>query len=63
MGIYDREYYREERSRTPSFLPQTVVGAIIAVNVLIWLADFFLCLKSENAPPNHLAERFDGRPC
>jgi len=40
VGIYDRDYYREERASTPSYAPRTVVGAIIAVNVIVWLVDF-----------------------
>jgi membrane associated rhomboid family serine protease len=49
VGIYDREYYRPERPGSPSYLPQTVVGAIIVVNVVIWLADLF-------TPSNWLSE-------
>jgi membrane associated rhomboid family serine protease len=48
VGIYDREYYRQERPKFPSFVPQTVVGAIIAVNVIIWVADFFTLETSTN---------------
>jgi membrane associated rhomboid family serine protease len=42
VGIYDRDYYREERPGS-SFphAPQTVVGWLIAVNVAVWLADAF----------------------
>jgi membrane associated rhomboid family serine protease len=40
VGIYDRDYYRQERSG-PSFpyVPQTVVGWIIGINVALWLVD------------------------
>lgn len=44
MGIYDRDYYRDERrpaSPIASFLPRTAVGAIIAINVIVWLVDQF----------------------
>ena len=42
MGIYDRDYYREEeRPGLSSYVPQSVVVAIIAVNVAFWIADFF----------------------
>ncbi len=41
MGIYDRDYYRQQRPGVASYAPRTVVGAIIVVNVVIWLADFF----------------------
>ncbi|MHC4398214.1 MAG: rhomboid family intramembrane serine protease [Planctomycetota bacterium] len=39
MGIYDRDYYREPQ---PSFSvrgPRTVVGVLILINVLVFLAD------------------------
>ena len=42
MGIYDRDYYRQpERSGLSFRAPHTIVGMIIAVNVGIWLLDFF----------------------
>ena len=41
MGIYDRDYYREEqRPGVSAYTPRTIVGAIIAVNVALWLVDF-----------------------
>ena len=43
MGIYDREYYRDERS-VPSGLRQSnynVVFVLIAINAVIWLVDAF----------------------
>ena len=40
VGIYDREYYREQqRPGFSLYLPRTVVGALIAINVAVWLAD------------------------
>ena len=43
MGIYDRDYYRDEqRPEGLSFrAPRTIVGLIIALNVALWIADFF----------------------
>ncbi|MEN6406678.1 MAG: rhomboid family intramembrane serine protease [Thermoguttaceae bacterium] len=42
VGIYDRDYYRSERSGVlNNYAPHTVVGILIAVNVAVWLADFF----------------------
>jgi membrane associated rhomboid family serine protease len=42
VGIYDRDYFREpERSRLSPYLPHTAVGAIIAINVAVWLVDAF----------------------
>jgi membrane associated rhomboid family serine protease len=42
VGIYDREYYREpQRSGPSSYLPRTVVGALIVINVAVWLIDQF----------------------
>jgi membrane associated rhomboid family serine protease len=42
VGIYDRDYYRQEPS--PGFslrAPHTAIGAIIAINAAIWLVDGF----------------------
>jgi membrane associated rhomboid family serine protease len=43
VGIYDRDYYREEQRQGP-FLhaPTTIVGALIAVNVVLWIADYII---------------------
>jgi membrane associated rhomboid family serine protease len=43
VGIYDREYYRQEERRPGFSLPASwsVVGAIIVVNVAVWVIDFF----------------------
>ncbi len=42
MGIYDRDYYRQQQRPTVSpYLPSSIVGTIIAINVAVWLADFF----------------------
>ena len=37
MGIYDRDYYRDEREGFRFRGPRTVVGALLLVNVAIWL--------------------------
>jgi membrane associated rhomboid family serine protease len=43
VGIYDRDYYRQEQRSSPfSHAPRTVVGWLIAVNVVIWLVDGLL---------------------
>jgi membrane associated rhomboid family serine protease len=42
VGIYDRDYYRQEDQRGFSpHLPHSVVGMLILINVAIWLADAF----------------------
>jgi membrane associated rhomboid family serine protease len=41
MGIYDRDYYREQRPAFSIRAPQTIVGALILVNVAVWILDFF----------------------
>jgi membrane associated rhomboid family serine protease len=45
VGIYDRDYYHT-REQQPSGLslhaPRTIVGALIAVNIALWLADFII---------------------
>jgi membrane associated rhomboid family serine protease len=42
MGIYDRDYYREEQRGVAMRGPRTVVGALILVNVVLYLADGLL---------------------
>jgi membrane associated rhomboid family serine protease len=40
MGIYDRDYYRQQqRPGVSAYAPRSVVVAIIVVNVIIWIAD------------------------
>jgi membrane associated rhomboid family serine protease len=39
MGIYDRDYYRDERGGPGLGLPHTAVIQLVLANVLIWLAD------------------------
>ncbi len=41
MGIYDRDYYRREPQGLSLYAPRSVVGAIIALNIVVWIADFF----------------------
>ena len=42
MGIYDRDYYRDDRGGLSLRLPVTVVGWIILLNVLVYLFDNLL---------------------
>jgi len=42
MGIYDRDYYREERPGMTLRGPRTIVGTLILVNVALYLADGLL---------------------
>ncbi len=42
MGIYDRDYYRESRRGLELHSPRTVVGVLILVNVVLYLADLVL---------------------
>ncbi len=42
MGIYDREYYRDEPGGFRIRKPGTVIGWIIIINVIVFLADEFL---------------------
>ncbi len=65
MGIYDRDYYRDERrpaSPIASFLPRTAVGAIIAINVMVWFLDMFSPeTRTLRALPNGLTVVQPGR--
>lgn len=42
MGIHDRDYYGQEQSGIRLRGPASVVGWIIAINVVLWLADGLL---------------------
>ena len=41
MGIYDRDYYRQERPLFSVGSPRTAVGVLIVINVALWILDFF----------------------
>ena len=51
MGIYDRDYYRQQKPQRSLSGPRTVVGALILINVVVFLADGFLTPLPDNAPP------------
>jgi membrane associated rhomboid family serine protease len=63
VGIYDRDYYREaERPGASLHAPRTVVGAIIAVNVAVWVADYLVTLAMPgrgNWLSDHMAVHVD----
>jgi membrane associated rhomboid family serine protease len=42
MGIHDRDYYREELPGFSIRMPQTAVGALIVVNIVIYIVDQLL---------------------
>ena len=42
MGIYDRDYYREERAQLSLRGPRSVTMTLIIVNVVIYLLDYLL---------------------
>lgn len=48
MGIYDREYYRDEPGGFRIGKPGTVVGWIVVINIAVFLANELL--KSEGTP-------------
>lgn len=41
MGLYDRDYYREERPAFSITAPRSAVAILIILNVLVWIADSF----------------------
>lgn len=41
MGIYDRDYYRQERPLFSVRAPRSTVGILIAINVAVWILDYF----------------------
>jgi len=46
MGIYDRDYYREQPQGLSLRGPRTVVGILILLNVLVYLADLIFWPQS-----------------
>jgi membrane associated rhomboid family serine protease len=40
MGIYDRDYYRQERPSGTAVGPRSAVGILIAINVVVYVADW-----------------------
>lgn len=44
MGLYDREYYREEGTGLGLRIPETIVVRLILINVVVYLADQLLTL-------------------
>jgi membrane associated rhomboid family serine protease len=59
VGIYDRDYLRQpQRSSGPSpYLPRTAIGALIAVNVAVWVADLFFGKPTAVDLHNHVLAR------
>jgi len=57
VGIYDRDYYREERPGLSLRAPQTIIGALIAVNVAIWLINGLLPLFITSLDVGWLSDR------
>lgn len=45
MGIYDREYYRDEPGGFHLRKPGTIIGWIILINVVVYLADGFMAAE------------------
>jgi len=39
MGIYDRDYYQEERPGTALRWPQSIVMQLVVINAVIWIID------------------------
>jgi len=51
MGIYDRDYYRDPQPQRSLSFPRSIVGTLILINVVIFLADGLLAPLPEDAPP------------
>ncbi len=39
MGIYDRDYYRQERAGFSLAAPRSAVGLLVLINVAVFLAE------------------------
>lgn len=65
MGIYDRDYYRENVRRTAAFpWPTSMVGLLIALNVAIFLVDALMMPETSGEGhwlSDHLAVHVAGR--
>jgi len=57
MGIYDRDYYRDEPGGFQFRKPGTVIGWIILINVVVFLADGFLTNDGKHPVNDLLAVR------
>lgn len=55
MGIYDREYYRDEPGGFRIRKPGTIIGWIILINVIVYLVDGFTASEGKHAVNNMLA--------
>lgn len=54
MGIYDREYYREESGGFQVRKPGTIVGWLIVINIVVFLVDVLLRTGRYGGPVNDL---------
>lgn len=52
MGIYDRDYYREQEPSFSVRAPRTIVVTLILINVAIWLANALLTPPPRQDPAN-----------
>jgi len=48
MGIYDRDYYREERQTFALRAPRSVTATLIIINVVVYLVDYLLLAGERN---------------
>lgn len=54
VGIYDRDYYRQQQQPgISSYAPRSIVVTIIVVNVVIWIADFLAERRLSNLMAVH----------
>ena len=50
MGLYERDYYREERSGLSLRAPTKLVGILIIINITVLLADFLFTPDARRGP-------------
>jgi membrane associated rhomboid family serine protease len=50
MGIYDRDYYREQQPGLSLRTPRTMVGVLVLINVVVFLANLLLTGGVKGAP-------------
>ncbi len=65
MGFYDRDYYREPRPGLTLRTPQTVVSALILINVALWIVDGLFMPETPRGGrwlSDHMAVHVDTEP-
>lgn len=58
MGIYDRDYYRQERPAFTVGAPRTAIGVLLVINIAVWLLDFFTPVTGRDPETGEIVRRW-----